>query len=161
MKPRDKDTGRWGNADGTPLPPRKPTPQNPDGRFISRTGLRKSDAYSKAIRELFETKEKGMPTGWDPQQLTEAQALAMRHLAMAKAGHPLIGTMIVDRAEGKVAIAAEDREALAAGSGLRLLAEVLGLRPAGETVVTVHQVEEPALLSEPDVEVETVPESHL
>lgn len=50
----------------------------------------------------------------------------MVHVSMARAGNVQVGMMIVDRAEGKVPQAAEDREAaIKAGTGVKLLAELL------------------------------------
>lgn len=52
----------------------------------------------------------------------------MVHVSMAKAGNVQVGMMVVDRAEGKVPQAAEDRDAaIKAGTGIRVLASLLGM----------------------------------
>lgn len=80
--------------------------------------------YTDAVRELFaKPVDLLVPENWpkDPKQWTEAQDLALRHLSLAKAGSLEIGTMMIERAEGKVPRAPEDREADAANAG-KLLA---------------------------------------
>lgn len=90
--------------------------------------MESSKPYSRAVRELLDAKEGSVPQNWDQENLSEAQSLAMVHISMAKAGNVQVGMMVVDRAEGKVPQAAEDRDAqIKAGTGIKLLAELLGL----------------------------------
>lgn len=130
---RSKD-GRFLPRTGEDTLPPKPAQNARDehGRWIKSERVQSSKPYSRAVRELMDAKEGGLPEGWDHTRLTEAQVLAMTHFAQAKGGNVQVGMMIVDRAEGKVPQAAEDREAaLAAGTGIKMLAELLGLRDLG------------------------------
>lgn len=128
MKPvREKD-GRFKPRTGLTLPPKKQQPRDENGVFIPRDKVTGSKPYSKAVRELLGALEGGLPEGWDHAKLTEAQSLAMVHMAQAKGGNVQIGMVIIDRAEGKVPQAAEDREAaIKAGEGVAALASLLGI----------------------------------
>lgn len=138
---RERD-GRFKPKTGdSVLPPRKKQPRDENGNFISSEKVPTSKPYSKALRELLETREGGMPDHWVREDLTEAQALAMIHLSIAKSGNDKMGLQVIDRAEGKVPQAVEDREAqLKAGTGLKLLAELLGIKDA--EVETIPQLTE-------------------
>lgn len=126
--PKRAPDGRFVPRDGAiDLPPKQQQPRNEYGKFIKRERLQSSKPYSNAIRDLFDTPEGEKPEGWG-SSLTEAQALAMVHISMARAGNVQVGMMIVDRAEGKVPQAAEDREAaVKAGEGIKILADLLGI----------------------------------
>jgi len=109
------------------LPPRQQQPRDEHGHFIPKDKVQSSKPYSKAVRELLDAPAGENPSHW-PDKRTEAQELAMVHCAMARAGNVQVGMMIVDRAEGKVPQAAEDRDAvMKAGAGVRLLADLLGV----------------------------------
>ena len=131
------------------LPPKKPRPRDEHGHFIPNEKVQSSKPYSRAVRELLDAKEQSTPEGWT-QPFTEAQALAMIHVSMAKAGDRQIGLMVIDRAEGKVPQAEEDREAaIKSGVGVKMLAELLGI-DMSIPVIDVTPEEEPCL---PDVSV--------
>ena len=128
-EPRRAPDGRFLPQTGDiVLPPKKQGPRDEHGRYLKRERVQSSKPYSRAVRELLEAKETSIPLNWDKENLTEAQALAMVHMSQAKSGNVQVGLMIIDRAEGKVPQAAEDREAaIKAGTGIKLLAELLGL----------------------------------
>jgi hypothetical protein len=119
-----------------------------DGSFIPSEKVAGSKPYSTAVRQLMISREGGLPEGWDHANLTEAQSLAMVHMSQAKGGNVQVGLMLVDRAEGKVPQAAEDREAtLKAGEGVRALASLLGIDMLKVIDVEVEDKEELDALS--------------
>jgi hypothetical protein len=126
-KPRAPD-GRFVPRTGDAvLPPRQQQPRDEHGHFIPNAKVVSSKPYSRAVRELLDAPEGTNPPTWG-EKLTEAQALAMVHISMARSGNVQIGMVIIDRAEGKVPQAAEDRDAvLKAGAGVRMLADLLGI----------------------------------
>jgi hypothetical protein len=148
MKPiREKD-GRFKPRTGLTLPPKKKQPKDEYGQFIAADKVKSSKPYSTAVRQLMVNREGGLPEGWDHENLTEAQSLAMVHMAQAKGGNVQVGLMLVDRAEGKVPQAAEDREAtLKAGEGVRALASLLGIDMLKVIDVEVEDKEELDALS--------------
>lgn len=140
MKPRRANDGRFVPRTGdVVLPPKPKQPRDEHGHFIPQEKVQSSRPYSKALRELLDAKEGTNPLTWDRDNLTEAQALAMVHISQAKSGNVQVGMMVVDRAEGKVPQAAEDREAaMKAGTGIRMLADLLGISPSlGDAIDTV------------------------
>jgi hypothetical protein len=127
---REKD-GRFKPRTGQSLPPKPPqNARDEHGRWIPNEKVQSSKPYSRAVRELLDAPEGGIPESWDPdpKKRTEAQRLAMVHMAMAASGNVQIGMIVIDRAEGKVPQAAEDREAvIKAGEGVKMLAGLLGI----------------------------------
>ncbi len=107
-------------------------------------------AYSDAVRQLLDAPSN--PPGWDPdpKNWTTAQRMAENHVLLARGGDMEAAKMVIDRSEGKVPMAPEDREAaqgaaaldaFAGAAALNALRTALGMRP----VVDVTPVEKPAL----------------
>lgn len=113
------------------LPPKKQQARDEHGQFIKSERVVSSKPYSNAVRELLDAPEGSTQPQWteNGRKYSEAQALAMVHLSLARAGNVQVGLMLIDRAEGKVPQAAEDREAaIKAGGGIKLLADLLGIK---------------------------------
>lgn len=109
----------------------KPT-TNPRGNPNWRPGVSanpggrpKHAAFSHAMRELLICAGE-MPKTWDAEHLTKAQELAISTLEHAKSGSAQHLNIVLDRAEGRPAMADEDRDAMTAtGAGGNRLRELL------------------------------------
>jgi hypothetical protein len=141
--PRREPDGRF--SGGKALPPLKPKGRDEHGRYINDKDIPKSRPYSRALRELLDAPEGKNPDHWT-QPLTEAQRLAMVHLSMARAGDPKIGPMVIERAEGKIPMPAEDKQgAVIGGQGVSRLLELLGIQVLDVKI-------EPELIEGQDIE---------
>jgi len=81
-------------------------------------------AFSRAAAELLEADENGLPANWE--RITRGRRLAMKALGFAEEGHSSYLTEYLNRAEGKPAIAQEDREAaIGDGSGMAKLLDAI------------------------------------
>jgi hypothetical protein len=83
-----------------------------------RIAMRK--AYTDAVRQLLDTPvDQVHPDGWPEKRKdwTNAQELAERHLVMARSGDMAVAHLIIERAEGKLPTAPEDREGMVGALG--------------------------------------------
>lgn len=123
------------------------------GTTHSRQASPEKKAYSKAVRELFDAKhEDRFPQEWGPRPgWTNAQELVERHFVLALAGSEQHAKLLIDRAEGRVPMAPEDREsqekqAASLGAGMTALQQLqLALGLIREVPITVEAIDLPAL----------------
>lgn len=98
----------------------------------NRGNTRLGKPYSDAAREWLASRYgegKDLPTGWpeDRREWTEAQYLIERHGMMARAGDIDMTKWLVERAEGKSAMAPEDRAAIKGAASMQLFGGVAAL----------------------------------
>ena len=88
--------------------------------------------YSRAVRELFGLAEGVYPDTWpaDRKQWSRAQKMADKHYELSKAGTPESGgwaRLLIERAEGRVPHAPEDRDAMLRKAGMEAESRADGL----------------------------------